>query len=101
MALTNKDASVILGMSARGDNKHDIAAWFGVNQARVAEVEAGQYGVAAAPVAELFPKGTPGPKGRRLRGKVKAAIASLEAGDSVAALKSLQDGLADFNKNEA
>lgn len=30
-SLTNKDASIILGMVARGDREHDIAAWFGVN----------------------------------------------------------------------
>lgn len=69
MALTYKEAAIVLGMAARGDKKHDIAAWFGENQARVAEVEAGEFGtLALAPAAELPPKGAPGPKGRRLRG---------------------------------
>lgn len=50
MTLMNKDASIILGMVARGDKRHDIAAWFGENQARIAEVEQGQYGnLTAAP----------------------------------------------------
>lgn len=70
MTLTNRDASLVLGMSARGDKKHDIAAWFGENQARIAEVEQGQHGgVTAAPAIELPPKGAPGPKGRRLRAR--------------------------------
>ena len=34
--LTKADAAVVLAMQARGDRDHDIAAWFGVNQGRVA-----------------------------------------------------------------
>src|SRR5687767_10242142 len=77
--LTNKDASIILGMVARGDNKHDIAAWFGVNQARIKEVEDGSHGsIGAAPAADLLPKGAPGPKGRRLRTSVRNALEILQ-----------------------
>ena len=72
MALTNRDAAIVLGMVARGDKRHDIAAWFGENQARIAEIEQGSHGsIAAAPAAELPPKGAPGPKGRRLRAFVR------------------------------
>ncbi len=75
MALTNNDASIVLGMIARHDKEHDIAAWFGENQARIAEVKAGSHGaISAAPATALPPKGAPGPKGRRLRGSVGAAI---------------------------
>lgn len=38
------DVPIILGMLARGDRKHDIAAWFGLNQGRIADVEAGEHG---------------------------------------------------------
>ncbi|MGO8420962.1 hypothetical protein ACC807_15330 [Rhizobium ruizarguesonis] len=101
MAFSNKEASVVLGMVARGDKRHDIAAWYGENQARVAEVEQGQYGnVTAAPAAELPPKGAPGPKGRRLRSKVTKAVEALENKDAATALQLLKDGLADFSKNE-
>jgi hypothetical protein len=60
-SLTNKDASIILGMVARGDREHDIAAWFRVNQARIAEVKSGLHGsrVSAASATELPPKGCP------------------------------------------
>jgi hypothetical protein len=67
ISLTNNDARVVLGMVARDDREHDIAAWFGVNQGRVAEVKAGEIGNGSvAPASELPPKGPPGPKGRRL-----------------------------------
>ncbi|WEX86621.1 hypothetical protein PZN02_002922 [Sinorhizobium garamanticum] len=102
MALTTKDASVILGMVARGDKRHDIAAWYGENQARIAEVEQGAYGnLTAAPANVLPPKGAPGPKGRRLRSKVMKAVEALEGNDTATALQLLKDGLADFAKNEA
>ena len=43
--LYNKaDVKIVLGMAARGDRSHDIAAWFGVNQGRIAEAKSGEYG---------------------------------------------------------
>lgn len=62
------DVPVILAMIARGDRKHDIAAWFGLNQGRVAEVEQGEYGTTAlAANGVLPPSGSPGLKARELR----------------------------------
>lgn len=102
MAFSNKEASIVLGMVQRGDKRHDIAAWYGENQARVAEVEQGQYGnLTAAPIDELPPKGAPGPKGRRLKSKVLKAVEALETGDATTALQILKGGLSDFAKNEA
>ena len=40
--LSNNDASIVLGMVARGDRDHDIAAWFGVNQGRNRRSKGGQ-----------------------------------------------------------
>lgn len=101
MALSSNDAKIIVGMANRGDDHHDIAAWFGINQGRIAEALAGKYGTpSAAPPDELPPKGPTGMKGRRLRGKTIKAIAALESGDSATALALLKEGLADFNKNE-
>jgi len=48
--LTPADASIIKGMIARGDRHHDIAAWFGVNQGRIAEVN-GEAVYADVPIA--------------------------------------------------
>lgn len=75
LSLTKRDASIVLGMVARGDREHDIAAWFGVNQGRIAEAKKGEYGsVSAAPAKELPPKGPPGIKGRRLRAATEKAV---------------------------
>lgn len=39
--LTQADAAIIKGMIARGDRQHDIAAYFGVNGGRIAEISKG------------------------------------------------------------
>ena len=36
------DAAVVKGMLSRGDRQHDIAAWFGVNGGRIAEIHSGE-----------------------------------------------------------
>ena len=38
MNLTEEAIAAIKGMLARGDRHHDVAVWFGVNQARVSEI---------------------------------------------------------------
>nr|WP_325252900.1 hypothetical protein [Amylibacter sp.] len=102
MSFTNREAQIVLGMVARGDKRHDIAAWFGENQARVAEVEAGAYGnLTMANVEDLPPKGAVGPKAQRLRGGVSNAIKQLEQGDSQSALDILKAAITKFNRNEA
>ncbi len=102
MALTNRDAAIVLGMVARGDKRHDIAAWFGENQARIAEIEQGSHGsIAAAPATDLPPKGAPGPKGRRLRAFVKKALEALEANDVAAAKEALHEGSEIYDRHEA
>ncbi len=105
MALSNKEASIVLGMAARGDSEQDIAAWFGVNQGRIAEIKGGSYGsIAAAPAAELPPKGSPGLKGRRLYAYAQDALKALRenGADGVkTAIGELEAGLAKFDKHEA
>jgi hypothetical protein len=57
--LSQQDACLVKGMIARGDRHHDIAAWFGVNQGRIAEVNDGTLhsSATAAPRAQLPPPG--------------------------------------------
>lgn len=57
--LTKFDAALIRGMILRGDRNHDIAAFFGVNQGRVAEVKDGSRfpEIEPADPDELPPKG--------------------------------------------
>jgi hypothetical protein len=103
--LTTSDARIVLGMVARDDREHDIAAWFGVNQGRVAEAKAGEYRTSeAAPASELPPKGPPGPKGRRLHATVKKVITLLESkgADGVTeALAALREGVKRYDANES
>lgn len=105
ISLSRADASVVLGMEGRGDRNHDIAAWFGVNQGRVAEVKEGQYGpLIAALAAALPPKGPPGVKGRRLRASVASALDQLKAkgqAGHVEAEAILQDAAKNYDADEA
>lgn len=39
--LDEDDAAIVKGMLLRGDRQHDIAAWFGVNGGRIAEISTG------------------------------------------------------------
>lgn len=52
-------AAVVKGMLARGDRQHDIAAWFGVNGGRIAEISTGTKfaEVKPADAADLPPPG--------------------------------------------
>lgn len=103
-SLTNRDAAIVLGMIGRGDRHHDIAAWFGVNQGRVAEVQDGSHGsVAAAPSDQLPPKGPPGIKGRQLRASVRKTVEMLESGEvnPEEVVSRLRDALAKYDSLEA
>jgi hypothetical protein len=73
ITLTAGDAAVVKGMLQRGDRQHDIAAWFGVNGGRIAEIASGHRfaSTPAAPSGELPPQG-PYPK-------VHEAVAAIEA----------------------
>jgi hypothetical protein len=103
LSLKAKDAPIIMGMVARDDRDHDIAAWFGVNQGRIAEVKDGsKFGVVgAAPANELPPKGPPGIKGRRLRSSVAAALDSLDNGRADEALRRLREASVRYDADEA
>ena len=57
--LNEARAALVKGMARRGDRHHDIAAWFGVNQGRIAEVlNDNKYPNApVAPAGQLSPPG--------------------------------------------
>lgn len=73
ITLSAGDAAQVKGMLARGDRQHDIAAWFGVNGGRIAEIATGScyYYVKAASWDTLPPAG-PYPK-------PKEAVAAITA----------------------
>ena len=102
LALKSSDIPTVLGMAARGDRNHDIAAWFGVNQGRIKEAKDGKYGTPIASSAQaLPPKGPPGIKGRRLREAMNSVAALLAQNDEVGAKAALDKALKNYDANEA
>ena len=57
--LTEEEAATVKGMLLRGDRQHDIAAWFGVNGGRVAEISKGATFLEVTPQTSNLPR--PGP----------------------------------------
>lgn len=107
-SLSKNDIPIVLGMAARGDRNHDIAAWFGVNQGRIAETKNGEMGnLPAASASLLPPAGAPGIKGRRIRDTVETIMKisnDTSLSDSVArgkVIELLQKAIDKFDQNEA
>jgi len=99
--LTRADVRIVFGMIARGDRHHDIAAWFGVNQGRIADAKAGKYGMPdPAPINELPPQGAPGVKGRRLRVALEQIRKKLADGDVDEAMERLNQAIANYDAHE-
>jgi hypothetical protein len=77
--LKEADAAIVKGMLGRGDRQHDVAAWFGVNGGRVAEIASGKrFAWVAAATGDLPPPG-PYPTGNQAVEAQKALDAVLEA----------------------
>lgn len=74
--LTVDDASIAKAMLIRGDRQHDVAAWFGVNGGRIAEISTGATFRDVAPASpESLPPPGPYP-GARVAVAAKAALDS-------------------------
>lgn len=59
VSLTIEDAAIAKGMLSRGDRQHDVAAWFGVNGGRIADIHTGKTFGSVLPVCHDLPP--PGP----------------------------------------
>lgn len=81
VTLSEADAAIAKGMLARGDRQHDIAAWFGVNGGRIAELASGKlfWWVRPAPVGHNLPPPGPYPCGREATAALEALAAAEEA----------------------
>jgi hypothetical protein len=89
-------------MIARGDRHHDVAAWFGFNQGRIAETQGGKYGPPeTSPGLKLPPKGSHGLKGQRLRDAINSVLSCLNAGDNAGGIAKLQDAIKRYDADEA
>lgn len=92
MALNDGEIAIVKGMLLRGDRQHDIAAYFGINGGRIAEISTGQTGIsiAAAPADGLPPAGP-----------YMAGRSALRARDTLIALRDLiQDAINDIDLYE-
>lgn len=83
IVLTEADAAIAKGMLRRGDRQHDIAAWFGVNGGRIAEIATGYRFDWVEPADEIALP-TPGPylSGRESAKTVKALEVARRALDA-------------------
>ena len=88
--LSAAEAAMVKAMLQRGDRHHDIAAWFGVNQGRIAEVKGGELHPEVSPARpeELPPQGSPG----------RIAMLSMQALEAVAQELALTRGSATPNR---
>ncbi|WP_193183668.1 hypothetical protein [Nisaea sediminum] len=101
ITVQQSDVPIILAMVAREDRRHDIAAWFGLNQGRIKEVEDGKFGTSKlADEKELPPSGSPGPKALNLRRAVQEASDALAQGNAEEALEKLKKAIKKFDRNE-
>lgn len=80
ISLTETDAAIVKAMLARGDRQHDIAAWFGVNGGRIADISTGKTFAHVMPAAGNLPPKGPYPCGRssnEARETIEGAIEDL------------------------
>jgi hypothetical protein len=95
------DIPIIIGMINRGDRRHDIAAWFGLNQGRIKNTQDGKYGPPHTTAGlTLPPKGPPGIKGRLLREAIDSALDRLNSGDIAGGIEALQNAVGDYDADE-
>jgi hypothetical protein len=67
-------------MLARGDRQHDIAAWFGVNGGRIAEIARGcRFGSTPCANSDGLPPAAPYPKARDAVAAITALAAAKQA----------------------
>lgn len=86
VVLTAGDAAIVKAMLLRGDRQHDIAAWFGVNGGRIAEIATGDAFARVEPAIGDLPPPGPYPRGKDA---VAALNALREAERALAAAKAM------------
>lgn len=82
VSLSEADAAIVKAMLARGDRQHDIAAWFGVNGGRVAEVATRKtFSWVKAADGDCIPPPGPYPLGRDALAAMAALVVAERALD--------------------
>lgn len=88
-----RDTQIVKGMLLRGDRQHDIAAYFGVNGGRIAEVATGKCAYPAAPARDVSELPPPGPYLTKFA--VHSVIATIDEAISVIELAEEEQNIAD------
>lgn len=93
ISLSAEDAAIVKGMLPRGDRRHDIAAWFGVNAGPIGEIGTGLrfHDVAPADNSVLPPSG-PYLSGRDARVALSALSAARKVLDQAETLLRKKSG---------
>jgi len=82
ISLNEEDAAIVKGMLNRGDRQHDIAAWFGVNGGRIAEILNGtKFSEVDSVPTQLLPPPGPYPSGREAAVLIQAIAKARQALD--------------------
>lgn len=95
--LSSHDAAIVKGMLARGDRQHDIAAWFGVNGGRIADISTGKTFAHVAPQHDSLPPRGPYENGRdsaRRKQAIDDTIGMI--GELTGIVQGLEERLAEF-----
>ena len=91
--LSHRDTCLVKGMLERGDRQHDIAAYFGVNGGRIAEVVTGdnQFPNATPASEEQLPPTGPYITRVALKGTIESIHEAIEAIDLAEAEESVEN----------
>lgn len=92
ITLTEREAAIVKGMLGRGDRQHDIAAWFGVNGGRVADISTGRTFSRVAPIHANLPP--PGPYLSGRSGEYARTIIAEVVNDLIDMAQKLEEKLA-------
>lgn len=82
LKLSIPEIAIVKGMLARGDKNQDIAAYFGVNQGRIAEINTGKKGADVDAQHENLPPPGPGISGRATEEAKRALLQARDALDT-------------------
>lgn len=91
--LDYRETQLVKGMLARGDRQHDIAAYFGVNGGRIAEIATGENQYPNAPAANDDELPPPGPYLTKYA--VQGVIESLNEAIAALELAEAEENVAD------
>lgn len=83
MKLSDAEVAIVKGMLLRGDKNQDIAAYFGVNQGRIAEINTGQDRPNILAKINSLPPAGPGMSGRATE-QAKQALLQAKAAIDIA-----------------